>query len=101
MKKLKKTFVNFDPPYVSKGAGLYENSFSEEDHKKLASMIKRCSRKWVVTYDVHSLITELYASFRHDYLDLHYSINQKRRTKEYIFFSNNISLPANIKSILI
>jgi DNA adenine methylase len=61
-------------------------------------MIKRCSRKWIVTYDVHSLITELYAGFRHDYLDLNYSINQKRRAKEYIFFSNNISLPANIKS---
>jgi DNA adenine methylase len=97
IQKLKKTFVYFDPPYVSKGIGLYENSFSEEDHKKLASMIKKCSRKWVVTYDVHSLITELYAGFRHDYLDLNYSINQKRRAKEYIFFSNNIILPANIK----
>jgi DNA adenine methylase len=97
IKKLKKTFVNFDPPYVSQGAGLYENSFSEEDHKKLSSLIKRCSRKWVVTYDVHSLITGLYAGFRHNYLDLNYSINQKRRAKEYIFFSNNIILPKNIE----
>jgi DNA adenine methylase len=94
IKKLKKTFVNFDPPYVNKGAGLYENSFSKEDHKKLASMIKRCSRKWIVTYDIHPLITELYANFRHDYLDLNYSIKQKRRAKEYIFFSNNIILIA-------
>jgi DNA adenine methylase len=97
IKTLKKTFVNFDPPYVSKGAGLYENSFSDSDHRKLASMIKKCARKWVVTYDIHPLITELYAGFRHDYLDLNYSINQKRRAKEYIFFSNNILLPKIIK----
>jgi DNA adenine methylase len=97
IKRLKKTFVNFDPPYVSKGAGLYENSFSDKDHKKLASMIKTCSRKWVVTYDINPLITELYTDFRHDYLDLNYSINQKRKAREYIFFSNNIVLPKNIK----
>jgi DNA adenine methylase len=96
IKTLKKTFVNFDPPYVSKGAGLYENSFSKTDHEKLASMIKKCSRKWVVTYDIHPLITKLYLDFRHDYLDLNYSINQKRKAKEYIFFSNNIVLPENI-----
>jgi DNA adenine methylase len=97
IKTLKKTFVNFDPPYVSKGAGLYENSFSEADHEKLAKMIKKCSRKWVVTYDIHPLIIKLYLGFRYDYLDLNYSINQKRKAKEYIFFSNNILLPENIE----
>jgi DNA adenine methylase len=101
IKTLKKTFVNFDPPYVSKGAGLYENSFSEKDHEKLASMIKKCSRKWVVTYDIHPLITKLYLDFRYDYLDLNYSINQKRKAKEYIFFSNNIVLPENIETCIL
>jgi DNA adenine methylase len=95
IKTLKKTFVNFDPPYVSKGAGLYENSFSEADHEKLALMIKKCSRKWVVTYDIHPLITKLYADFHHNYLDLNYSINRKRRAKEYIFFSDNMIIPEN------
>lgn len=95
IKMLKKSFVNFDPPYVSKGAGLYQNSFSEENHADLASMIKKCSKKWVVTYDVHPLITKLYTGFQYGYLDLNYSINQKRRAKEYIFFSDNMIIPEN------
>jgi DNA adenine methylase len=98
IKKSKKTFVNFDPPYVSKGSGLYENSFSNADHKKLAAKIKKCGRKWVVTYDVHPLITELYTDFRCDYLELNYSINQKRKAKEYIFFSSNMEISKSIKS---
>jgi len=97
IKSLKKTFINFDPPYVCKGAGLYENSYTNDDHKKLASMIKRCSRRWVVTYDVHPLISELYMKFRFDYLDLNYSINIKRKAKEYIFFSSNMNLSNSIK----
>jgi DNA adenine methylase len=98
IKTLKKTFINFDPPYVSKGAGLYENSYTDDNHKKLAAMIKKCSRRWVVTYDVHPLISELYTGFRYDYLDLNYSINTKRKAKDYIFFSPNMYLSNNIKS---
>ena len=98
IKNSKKTFINFDPPYVSKGAGLYENSFSSADHKKLAAMIKKCGRRWVVTYDVHPLITKLYTGFRCNYLELNYSINQRRKAKEYIFFSNNMEITKNINS---
>jgi len=98
IKTMKKTFINFDPPYVSKGAGLYENSYTKDDHKKLAAMIKKSSRRWVVTYDVHPLISKLYTGFRYDYLDLNYSINIKRKAKEYIFFSSNMCLSDNIKS---
>ena len=42
-------FVYFDPPYVKKGPWLYRNSFTEEDHKYLAEVIKACKFKWVVT----------------------------------------------------
>jgi DNA adenine methylase len=97
IKTMRKTFINFDPPYVSKGAGLYENSYTDDDHKKLASMIKKSSRKWVVTYDTHPLISKLYMGFRYDFLDLNYSINKKRKAREYIFFSPNMCLSDSIK----
>jgi DNA adenine methylase len=97
IKKLRKTLVNFDPPYVTKGAGLYENSFLDADHKRLASIIKKCSRRWIVTYDVHPLITELYFGFRFNYLDINYSVNRRRKEKEYIFFSDNLDIPETIK----
>jgi DNA adenine methylase len=95
IKKLRKTFVNFDPPYVSKGSGLYENSFTNGDHKELASVIKRCSRRWIVTYDVHPLITKLYSGLRYSYLNVNYSINERRTAKEYIFYSNNLNITDN------
>jgi DNA adenine methylase len=95
IKTLKKTFINFDPPYVTKGAKLYENSYTTDDHKKLASMIKKSSRRWIVTYDVHPLISKLYMGFRYDYIDLNYSINKKRMAREYIFFSPNMQLSKN------
>jgi DNA adenine methylase len=99
IKRLKKTFVNFDPPYVSKGSGLYVNYFLDNDHKRLASIIKGCSRKWIVTYDVHPLITKLYSGFRFNYLNINYSVNSRRTAKEYIFFSDNLEIPRTIKNI--
>jgi DNA adenine methylase len=99
IKRSNKIFVNFDPPYVSKGSGLYVNSFADDDHKRLASIIKGCSKKWIVTYDVHPLITELYAGIRSDYLNLNYSAKGRRMSREYIFFSNNLEIPKSIGNI--
>ena len=93
LKKYYKTFINFDPPYVMKGSQLYKNSFTEKDHRELYDYIKRCKRKWIVTYDICPLTTELYKGFRHDILDYKYSINQVKDAQEYIFFSNNLELP--------
>jgi DNA adenine methylase len=95
-KKAKKTFVNFDPPYVNKGSRLYKNSFLEDDHRELASAIKKCFKKWIVTYDVCPIITELYSSYRRSYLDVNYSVNTKRRSKEYIIFSKNLIIPDDV-----
>ena len=39
VRSTRKSFVNFDPPYVVKGSQLYKNSFSKEDHKSLGKLI--------------------------------------------------------------
>lgn len=96
-----KVFINFDPPYVKKGAKLYENSFSEEDHRTLCGRISQCGCKWIVTYDVCPLVANLYSSFRCSYLDITYSVHKTKKAQEYIFFSNNLNLPENIKIISI
>ena len=54
------SLLYLDPPYVQKGPGLYENSFTDENHRVLASRIKQYARKWMVTYDNDDLIDELY-----------------------------------------
>lgn len=97
LRRFYKSFINFDPPYVKKGAQLYKNSFEENDHKELFKLISHCHRKWIVTYDICPLIGELYSKYRKSYLDVTYSINVSKQAQEYIFFSRNLKLPSQIK----
>ena len=49
-----------DPPYMAAGQQLYRHPMSEEDHRALARALKDVER-WVVTYDDHPLVWDLYA----------------------------------------
>ena len=91
-----KAFINFDPPYVVKGGGLYMNAYREEDHRNLCTAIQQCSRKWIVTYDVCDLIKDLYRDYRSSYLDINYSANGSRKAQELIFFSDDLILPDKV-----
>ena len=95
-----RAFINFDPPYVKKGAKLYKNSFSEKDHRDLSKKISKCGRKWIVTYDVCPLVADLYSGYRYSFLDLTYSVTQSKKAQEYIYFSSNLTLPKGIEFFL-
>ena len=97
LRKFYKIFIYLDPPYVKKGAQLYKNAFSESDHRELCELVKQCRRKWIVTYDVCPLVADLYKSYRSSYLDVTYSIQASKKAKEYIFFSDTLVLPKEIK----
>lgn len=99
LRQFYKAFINFDPPYVKKGAKLYKNSFNETDHRELADQIAGCGRKWIVTYDICPLVAEIYSAYRYSYLDVTYSIQNSKKAKEYIFFSDNLILPEDIYTI--
>ena len=90
---LKKSLINFDPPYVQKGAALYKNSFTETDHRRLAKVILACRKKWIVTYDVCPLVTELFKSRRMGQIGVYYSARNPRLAKECIILSNNVKMP--------
>ena len=55
------SLLYLDPPYVQKGPGLYENSFTDDDHRELAKSVRAYGGKWMVTYDTDALVDELYA----------------------------------------
>lgn len=86
-------FLYIDPPYVTKGSRLYKNSYIEKDHILLAKTIQHCSYPWVVTYDKHPLISELYKNCFCEDILLRYSIGKHQEYHEYIIYS-----PGLIKS---
>ena len=90
------TFVNFDPPYVSKGAQLYRNSFSKQDHIAFAQTVKHCRRKWIVTYDADPLILQTYSRYRIGFLNVSYSVGEQRSAREYIIFGRGLVIPESI-----
>lgn len=87
------TFAYFDPPYVQKGPGLYENAFDEEKHGSLAKKISECKCKWLVTYDVNDLIEELYSGFNIDEIKIRYSAHSSRLGREKIIIGPGVKVP--------
>jgi len=49
-----------DPPYYVQGPALYVESFSEEDHKRMARLLSKTKHSWVLSYDICSQIEALY-----------------------------------------
>jgi len=56
----RKCLVYFDPPYYQKGPALYLNHFSHEDHKTLRDGILKCPFPWILSYDNHENIVDMY-----------------------------------------
>ena len=63
-RKKEKIFIYLDPPYYQKGADLYMNFYSKEDHKKLSMKVHQLHKKWIVSYDNNEFIMNLYAEKR-------------------------------------
>jgi DNA adenine methylase len=53
-------FVYLDPPYYEKGLQLYKHSMQDDDHVRLSVLLKASSCTWVLSYDDHPRIRELY-----------------------------------------
>jgi DNA adenine methylase len=55
-----KAFYYLDPPYYEKGPILYKHFLSDEQHLSLARWAKSTRAQWVLSYDDHPFIRELY-----------------------------------------
>jgi DNA adenine methylase len=70
-------FVYLDPPYYEKGSQLYKYSMDDADHVRLANMLKSSPCKWVLSYDDHPRIRELYDWAAFHNIHLTYTISNK------------------------
>jgi len=90
--------IYFDPPYYQKGPGLYLNHFSRGDHKSLRDAILRCRFPWVLSYDAHQDIVDLYRD--HDLAlyrsRLRHTISGNTRAEELII--SKLHMPTCLES---
>ncbi len=87
------TLVYLDPPYFVKGAGLYENHYTQRDHAEIACLVSGIKQPWLVSYDNVPQIVELYSDYRCITYDLSYSAQTQRVGSEVIFFSDRLVVP--------
>jgi DNA adenine methylase len=94
IKKTRYSFTFFDPPYFRKGPSLYTNFYNKEDHLELSRKIKNDlkNRKWIVSYDNSAEIKEMYNNL--DFIEyyLNYSVSDKRKGIEFMFFSKSTKI---------
>ena len=88
--KKKDSFIFFDPPYYKKGKDLYVNFYEHNDHLNLANKISKLKNDWIVTYDNEEEIKKMYNQFRQKEFDITYSLENKRKAKEIIIFSDSL-----------
>ena len=90
------TLVYCDPPYFEKGSRLYLNSYSEEDHERIAGVIQgQLKKRWIVSYDNAPQIIEYYKKSRSIIYDLQYNASVVRKGLEVFVFSSDLKLPRN------
>ena len=94
---VKRCFMFIDPPYYYKAKSLYMNYYSHNDHVELKEEISQLSKsiKYVVTYDNVKEINEIYTNYKSITYELSYTVEVKRKGKEIMFLSDNLSFNLN------
>ncbi len=89
------SFIYLDPPYYEKGGDLYEHHYRHDDHQRVADSVAGLAGnvRWMVSYDDHPAIHELYADFRSLRYTLSYTAQARCRGREAIFFSPQLQVP--------
>jgi len=83
-------FVFLDPPYYHKGKSLYLNHYNDEDHKRLADLLKKTQLKWILTYDDNSFIRSLYKTMQKNKYVIQHSAYRSKKGKEIMIFSESM-----------
>lgn len=89
-------FIYLDPPYFQKGADLYMNFYSKADHEKLSMHVHKMKKKWMVSYDNHNFILNLYASEKKVLYKLSQSASN-RVGDEVLVFSEKITFTSSME----
>lgn len=90
-----RTLVYLDPPYYEKSSNLYLDSYSHEDHGRLAALVQNSLKlPWIVSYDSHPHILELYDGHSAFEYSLQYNARRVYKGREVFVFGPGVCVPA-------
>lgn len=78
-------FIYLDPPYFQKGSELYMNFFNTQDHYRLSQEVQKLKNKWMISYDNHEFILNLYGSMSRVIYQLSQSTSNRTGDEVLIF----------------
>jgi DNA adenine methylase len=82
---MRSAVLYLDPPYYQKGNELYQHSFTEDDHERLAFLLVSTRHHWLLSYDDCPQVRELYSWAHIEELgDVNYSITNARKKTELL-----------------
>jgi len=87
------SFVYVDPPYYLQGKKLYRHFYTDEDHSNLSKFICGQGYPWLMSYDDHPRIRELYADQHMQPIYLDYKVKSSRRAQELVISNLQIPVP--------
>lgn len=85
------SFVYVDPPYYAQGKKLYRHSYTDDDHVALATFLREQGYPWLLSYDDHPRIRELYEFNQLQPIYLDYKVKSNRRAQELVI--SNLMIP--------
>lgn len=90
----RRALVYLDPPYYVKGRErLYVNYYDDADHRRIAGVVQRMRRPWVVSYDDVADVRSLYRGFKRVRYSVGYSAQARYEGREITFFSSKLVVP--------
>ncbi|MCP4367784.1 MAG: DNA adenine methylase [Deltaproteobacteria bacterium] len=91
-------FIFLDPPYYEQGKHLYLSFYEDADHVTLRNILEdNRTAHWFLTYDNCQRINDLYRGFKRSYVTTSYTLQEKRKSKEVMVFSDSIYLPKQFR----
>jgi DNA adenine methylase len=85
------SFVYIDPPYYLQGKKLYRHSYVDKQHVELANFIRNQRFPWLLSYDDHPRIRELYHENQVQPIYLDYKVKSNRTAQELVI--SNLIIP--------
>lgn len=93
-------FIYLDPPYVKEGRNIYSKEFCFDNkmHKELKDYIITHPKRWLISYDDHPLVHELYSTQGTRTVEFSYVMNQAKVGRELMIADSRLRMPESLFS---